>query len=443
MGSIVMGSKQVGTSRFPFTMERLKKLAAPERGRVYHYDSKTPGLCLVVTEAGSKSYYLYRKIDGRPERIRLGKFPNVSIDDARSAVREMVGEIAAGKDPASERRARRESPTLKELFSHWLTVHAKPRKKTWKEDQRVFKKYFTVLAGRRLKDIIRADVQRWHARLGEKHGHYQANRARALLSAMWRAADDLGVSLPNPCVGVKRFAEESRERFLLPDEMGRFFAALAVEEPLWRDYFLVALFTGARRGNVQAMRWEQLDLGKGLWYLPGSAMKNGKPMVIVLAEPARVILESRQASRKKSDFVFPANRRAKQGHVVDPYKPWARILERAGISGMRPHDLRRSLGSWQAAAGSSLPIIGKSLGHRDQSATAIYSRLQLDPVRASVEAAVSAMREAGGVKGNGVIVDDAVEGNGVIVDVEAATLAMRTAAGLVEGNGTEGGQPDG
>ena len=415
------------TSRFSFTVERLAKLAAPIQGRVYHYDEKVPGLCLCVTPAGAKTFYLYRKIDKRPERVRLGKFPDVSINDARSATKEMVGEIAAGKDPAAERRARRESPTLKELFAHWLKVHAKPRKKTWREDEKTFKRYFTRLAGRRLKDIRKADVQRWHARVGEKHGIYAANRARALLSAAWRAADDLGVNLPNPCVGVKRFAEESRERFLLPEEMKKFFDALAVEEPLWRDYFLVCLFTGARRGNVQAMRWEELDLERGLWHVPGSKMKNARPMIIVLAEPARVILESRAASRKGSDWVFPASRRAKQEHVVDPYKPWARILERAGISNLRPHDLRRSLGSWQAPAGSSLPIIGKALGHRDQGATQIYARLQLDPVRASVEAAVSAMREAGGLKGNGTIVnaDEEVTSDAKIIDA------------TVEGSGNE------
>ncbi|MGH8596264.1 MAG: tyrosine-type recombinase/integrase, partial [Gammaproteobacteria bacterium] len=70
---------------------------------------------------------------------------------------------------------------------------------------------------------------------------------------------------------------------------------------------------------------------------------------------------------------------------------WSTLLERAGITDLRMHDLRRTFGSWQAALGSSSLIIGKSLGHRDPTSTAIYARLNVDPVRASVERATDAM----------------------------------------------------
>ena len=80
---------------------------------------------------------------------------------------------------------------------------------------------------------------------------------------------------------------------------------------------------------------------------------------------------------------------------MDPRKAWLRVLKRSGLSNLRMHDLRRSLGSWQAITGASLPIIGKSLGHTDQSATAIYARLTVDPVRASVNKATVAMMKAG------------------------------------------------
>jgi integrase len=73
-------------------------------------------------------------------------------------------------------------------------------------------------------------------------------------------------------------------------------------------------------------------------------------------------------------------------------------LERAGLCDLHLHDLRRTLGSFQAAMGASLTIIGRSLGHRDQAATAIYSRINLDPVRASVDAAAAAIAAAGTVK---------------------------------------------
>jgi integrase len=140
------------------------------------------------------------------------------------------------------------------------------------------------------------------------------------------------------------------------------------------------------------MAWRDIDLAAAVWYLAGQTTKNKLPMAVVLPPPAVGILEHR---RDGSPWVFPADTAA--GHIVDPRKSWARVVKRAGISDLRPHDLRRSLGSWQAIAGASLQIVGASLGHRDPKATAVYARLLLDPVRTSVNQAVANMQAAGGL----------------------------------------------
>jgi integrase len=95
--------------------------------------------------------------------------------------------------------------------------------------------------------------------------------------------------------------------------------------------------------------------------------------------------------------VFPG--RGKTGHLVEPKTCWKRVLNRAGISDLRLHDLRRTLGSWQAIQGAGLPIVGKSLGQSSIHATAVYAHLVTDPVRASVNKATTALLEAGGVAG--------------------------------------------
>ena len=369
-------------------------MTAPSSGRVYHHDARTPGLTLCVTAAGSKVFYFYKWMEGRPERIRLGKFGEVTLDSARKAAVEWAGKVAGGKVPAAERRAKRESPTLGELFDHWWEVHSKPHKKTWADDERMFKKYLRKYKTRRLAKITKAHVQRWHAKWGDDHGPYMANRVRALLSAMYDSADDLEYAGPNPCTGVRKFKEESRERFLLPDEMEKFFKALAEEEDLWRDFFLLLLLTGAWRGNVAEMRWDKVDLGRAVWYLPGTEAKGGAALAVVLPEPAVAILQARREADPGGEWVFPS--KVTSGPIDDPRKAWARIRKRSGLTDLRMHDLRRSLGSWQAAMGTSLQIVGKSLGHRDMKATQVYARLQLDPVRKSVEAATSAMLKVGG-----------------------------------------------
>ncbi len=384
--------------RLAFSKTRIEKLKPPIRGRaVFYYDTTTSGLALCITPRDKRTFCLYKWANGRPVRMVIGKFPELTVEQARKKAREMLVDLANGKDLQAARTASRKSPTVKDLFERWWKTHSKPHKKTWADDERIFKKYFKSLSGKRLTAIRKSNVQAWHTRLGDKHGPYQANRARALLSAMWACAADLGCEERNPCEGVKKFKEESRERFLQPEEMKSFFAALAAEEPLWRDFFLLCLFTGARRGNVAAMRWDEIDLKRGAWHITGEKMKNGLPMVVVLAEPAIAVLTARLADKGDSPWVFPTKGRSGQGRLVDPRKAWIRVVKRAEIENLRMHDLRRSLGSWQATAGASLTIIGKSLGHRDHKATQVYARLQLDPVRASVEKATHEMRKAAGL----------------------------------------------
>jgi integrase len=201
------------------------------------------------------------------------------------------------------------------------------------------------------------------------------------------------------------------------DELGQFMAALQSEKTLpdWRDFFELSLWTGARRANVEAMRWSHINLETKTWVIPADESKNGKAMPLPLSPPAMEILTRRLNERQErtsilatartkramrqrdsltqnADFVFPS--KGKSGHIVEPKKAWADMLQRAGIENLHVHDLRRTLGSWQAAGGTSLQIIGKSLGHKSQKATEIYSRLNLDPVRDSVNKATAAMQKA-------------------------------------------------
>jgi integrase len=113
-----------------------------------------------------------------------------------------------------------------------------------------------------------------------------------------------------------------------------------------------------------------------------------------LVDQALAVLREREISDDKDDtWVFPGA--GKTGHMVEPKKAWRRILQRANIQNMRIHDLRRSLGSWQAATGANLSIIGKTLNHKQVSTTAIYARLNIDPVRESMNTATEAMLKAG------------------------------------------------
>ncbi|MCL1860125.1 MAG: site-specific integrase, partial [Proteobacteria bacterium] len=191
------------------------------------------------------------------------------------------------------------------------------------------------------------------------------------------------------------------DRFLNQAELAQFFDALAQEGEFFRDFLLLALLTGARRANVCAMNWDEINLLEAQWRIPKT--KNGEAQTVMLSPPAVEILQARQGKYGGKGFVFPGP--GVTGHLVEPKKALQRVLGRAGIpygrnvpNGVTLHDLRRTLGSWQAISGSSLPIIGGSLGHKSPAATAVYSRLNTQAIRDSVEKADARMLSMAGLK---------------------------------------------
>jgi integrase len=379
------------------TTARLAKLNCPPgKDRVYVPDAGSAGLFVAVTAAGGRTFILYRRVRGRPVRVRLGAWPHeLGLDAARKMALQQNAAIGRGEDPRAPKRDARNEPTFGEVFALHLE-RVKARNRTWKETQRQFDAYLSHWKNKRLSDITRGDVERLHARLGTECGRYQANRVLSTIGCVYsKTAYVSGYRGENPARGVERYREVSRERFLRADELPKFFKALD-QEPEWaRDFFTLLVLTGVRRENLLAATWDQFDLARKFWTIPRT--KTGDPLTVPLVPSAVEILGRRRLANAK-EFIFPGKGRT--GHVVDPMSVWRRIVARAELTGLRIHDLRRTLGSWQAAAGVPLHTIGKSLGHRNLATTQIYSRLDLDPVRQAVETATSAMLAAGRAKKN-------------------------------------------
>jgi integrase len=395
-------SKRVAKRRFHFTKKAIEALPVPEGAqRAYYYDAQVRGLALGVAASGRRVFVLYRKVAGKPERITIGLYPDLSIEQARKRAEELNGAIAQGRNPATEKRRIRAESTLSELFDLDLESFGKLHKRTWPEDVAVFNRYLARWRHRKISTITRAEVLALHARLGLESGQVTANRTLALLRALFnRAHRDYGFEGKNPAAGITFFKERKRRRFLEGHELPAFFEALAQEpNETIRDYILVSLLTGARRSNVQALEWTEISWDRATWTIPATKAKADEPIDVALAPIVFRILQNRHAT-SVSKFAFPGI--GKTGHLVEPKIAWGRILRRAGLTDLRLHDLRRTLGSWQAATGASLTIIGKSLGHTSLEATQVYARLDLDPVRASVERATQAMLLAGGVLAGGV-----------------------------------------
>lgn len=377
--------------RFTFTLKSLERLTCPAgKGRVWVYDTKVNGLAFCLTASGAKGFYVVKKMGGTTVKPRIGGM-ELSLDKVRKKAIEDLVSIGNGINPAAQRRAIHGSITLKELFERYTQDHAQLRatERTRVTDKSRFDTCFDDWENKKIGTIKENHVRAKHTDIGRERGQITANRAIQLLRRMfnWARIE------PNPARNgvVDFFPEHERERFLQADELPRFFKALDAEtNTTIRDFVYMSLWSGARRANVLSMRWDEVNAASATWTIPAGKSKSGEAMTVHLSAPALAILKER--SDNGSDYVFPG--RGKSGHLEEPKGAWKNILEAAGIKNLRLHDLRRTLGSWQGAAGASLQIIGRSLGHHDVATTAIYSRLDLTPVRASVDAATAAMQAA-------------------------------------------------
>jgi integrase len=316
----------------------------------------------------------------------------MTVQAARDKATKLNSEIVDGIDPQQRRREARHGMTLADAWESFAERMAnKSRPGTQRTNISRYQTCLSHWAPRRLSAITRGDVAKLHNSIGQQHGHVSANRAVQLLRAIYNhVIRYCGQNFHNPAAAVELFKEYPRARFLREDELPRFFQAVArMPDETVRDFVLLALWTGQRRANVQAMRWRDLDMNAATWTIPGEDFKSHKSLVVPLSAPALEILQRRWRDRVNDEWVLPG--RGKTGHLVEPKIAWERMLKDAGIEGLTLHDLRRTFGSWQVAAGVPLNVVGGSLGHARPETTAIYGRLQLDTIREAVARGAAAM----------------------------------------------------
>ncbi|KJV54311.1 phage integrase family protein [Orientia tsutsugamushi str. Gilliam] len=186
----------------------------------------------------------------------------------------------------------------------------------------------------------------------------------------------------NPANGIKIHKMQARDRYITLEEMPRFLAAVEEDKNPYLKYFVyISLYTAARRNNVLSMRWENIRLEEGVWYIPET--KNGEsqtvPLINLLIEKLKQYPYS-----SESEWVFPGQRR-NSGHLKNINVAWKRVCKRAGLKNLRIHDLRRTVGSWMAKFGIPIAVISKLLNHNDPQSTKFYIHLNTDVVRDAIQ----------------------------------------------------------
>ncbi|MBV9200623.1 MAG: tyrosine-type recombinase/integrase [Alphaproteobacteria bacterium] len=369
-------------------------------------DGALKGFGVRMMPSGIASYLVqYRTKEGRTRRLVIGKLGVLTPDEARKLASDKLKEVATGGDPSAERhRVRREALIIAQLADLYLAdgPAAKPNKKasSWTTDRSNIERHVKPLLGRKLAaslthdDVVRfqrdvaagkskADVKtRKRGRAIVDGGPGTAARSLAVLGAMleWAAHPERKLIPANPAKGVKLLQGRKQERFLSEAELARLADALTAMEgehrlsPTATAAIRLLLLSGCRKAEILSLRWDWVDVERGLLRLPDS--KTGAKLVPLAAAAVKLLAELPRGG----DYVLPAAKGA--GHYTGLQKDWERVRARAELAGARIHDLRHSFASFAVADGNSLYLIGKVLGHKQARTTEIYAHLADDPVRA-------------------------------------------------------------
>jgi integrase len=361
------------------TKRLVDSLKAPGTGRLRCYDDQLPGFGVVVYPSGRKSFVVEYGPASRRRRMTLGRYGPLTVDQARTLAMTRLGEVAHGQDPLSQRQERARVPTVAEWVAEYLEG-VRLRKKHPRHDERYLADCKDRWGSRKVSELTRREVELAMRSVGER-GHTSANRWLASLRACLNAAVGAGVLQANPAAGIRAFKEAPPRDVTLNDaEYARVVEAIHAEtDPHVRGAFLLLLDTGARKSEVLRARWEDIDPDGGLWRIPSP--KSGRPQVIPLTPSTLAML---QGIPRVGPWVVPGRDPSK--HRADLKSAWARIRDRAGISKVTVHDLRRTFGL-HVARRAGLHVASKLLRHSDIRVTErVYAPLGIDGLRDAVQA---------------------------------------------------------
>lgn len=370
----------------PKLTKRFVDLAQPTSKDVFHWDDDMPGFGLRVKPSGVKSYIVQYRQNGRSRRMTIGRHGVLTAEEARKLARKQLGSVAHGNDPAEERHARRIAPTVKDLCDDYMERHALPNKRpsSVRNDYSMIESIILPKLGpKKVDEIIRRNVEPILHRM--KDTPYRANRVRALLSKMFSLAVAWGWRDDNPVLGIEKFQEQKRDRWLSEEELQRLTTVLEAHlNQKNANIIRLLILTGARKGEVLNATWGQFDLERGVWTKPAHTTKQKRTEYVPLSSAAIELLTSWEKQMGDiGDYVFPGNVPGKPVHCIKKF--WDEVRTAANLNEVRIHDLRHTFASHLVSNGTSLPIVGRLLGHTQPQTTQRYAHLADAPLRQALE----------------------------------------------------------
>jgi integrase len=324
------------------TRRIIDELPHPKVGQTYYRDTALPGFGLRVG-ARSKMFFVEGQVHGRTRRVTIGRADVFAPEVARKRALSLLGEMAEGNDPnEAKRKERTDRVTMAAAFERFFEARTNLSPHTVSSYQRTARLYLKTWAKTPMAAITRQMVLKRHQALAKAHGETTANNAMRHLRSVYNfiaaTEDDFP---PNPVQILSQarawYRERRRQTLVTAMDLPAWWKAVMAEPDYSRDFLLLALFTGMRRGELSKLRWENIDLRARTLHLPTT--KNGDPLNLPLSGFIAVMLVQRAEKIAGSPWVFPGP--GKGGHLVETKKFLARVSAGSGVA-FTLHDLRRT-----------------------------------------------------------------------------------------------------
>ncbi len=371
----------------PKLTKRTVDAAQPSDKDVWVWDGELKGFGLRVKPSGVKSYLVqYRNQHSKTRRLTLGRHGVITPDEARSLARQALALSERGEDPSADRKADRDAPSMNVLLDRYLEEHVRVHNapSTVTEVTRLVERRIRPAVGtQQAIAITRTDIMALHRHL--KETPRQANFVLSILSKVFNLAEvwEVREENSNPCRQVKRYPENTRERFLSENEIAGFGNVMTVLEaegklsPIVGNAIRMLALTGCRLGEVRHLRWQDIDFERGLLHLQNA--KTGSRAHVVGAQALALLSQIEQIDRSK--WVFPGTDISQPLRKERLEKAWQKIRTAAGIEDVKLHDLRHTVGTFSSQAGANAFLVRDKLGHKTLAMTGRYVNQDAGPLR--------------------------------------------------------------
>ena len=356
------------------------------RGGCYLWDTEILGFGLRIYPTGRKSFVVTYHVRGRQRYFTIGRFGELTVQQARALSLETLAEARQGKDPAGEYQTSRKAPTMVDLADRFMNDHAliKKKPKSAARDRQLWDRcVLPELGKRKVHDIRRNDVAKLLTAMADTPA--MANKVQTLLSKAFNLAEiwEWRPEGSNPCRHVGRFKEQSRERYLSHSELERLGQVLTRMEaerailPQAIAAIRLLVLTGCRSAEILKLKWTEVDFERRCLALEDS--KTGR-RTVMLNEAALEIIDDLP---RVGPYVIPG--RTPDRPLSTLQHLWKRIRAEADLEDVRIHDIRHTYASFGVNNGHNLAVVGKLLGHSKIQTTQRYAHLADDPLRQANE----------------------------------------------------------